>query len=84
MGWNDFSDADGFALSMIAILVLALGAVLSILISVLRGSRRREDPVDRLIAEIEDEPEKPRLAARTETSPPDQEPWARDGDWGKG
>ncbi len=84
MGWNDFSDADGFALCMIAILVLALGTVLSILISVLRGSRRRENPVDRLIAEIGDEPETPRPAGRAEAAPPDKAPWERDGDWWKG
>jgi hypothetical protein len=76
------SDVDGFAMSMVVILVLSFGVVALLLLSILRSGKRRHDPVDDLIDEVRrsQEPEKiPAPSAAPET----REPWEKDGDWWK-
>lgn len=88
MGWGDFSDADGFALAMTAMLALAFLTVSTLLFAIRRNSRRRNDDVERLIDGLTRKKRKekrpgPPSGKRPAPAPPEKEPWERDGDWWK-
>lgn len=77
------SEADGFALAMIAMLTLSLGSLLAILVVMLRHGARRDRETEDLIDEAtREEPEKP---PEKRTAPEDKarEPWEKDSDWWK-
>ena len=71
------TDADGFALAMLAMLVLSLGFLLGILIVILRNGAKRDRDVEDLIEEVTRQEPKETPAGE---SPPRQA-WERDADW---
>ncbi len=76
------SDVDGFAITMVLVLVFSFGVVALLLWSILRHGRRRDREVEELLEEVRrsQEPEKmPTPSATPET----REPWEKDGDWWK-
>lgn len=76
------SDADGFAMSMVLILVLSFGVVSLLLVSIFRSGKRRHDPVEDLIEEVRRSEEPEKIPAPSATPEP-REPWEKDGDWWK-
>ncbi len=76
------SEVDGFAMSMVIILVLSFGVVALLLVSIFRSGKRRPDPVDELIEEVRRSQEPEKVPAPSATPEP-REPWEKDGDWWK-
>lgn len=76
------SDVDGFAMSMVLILVLSFGVVALLLVSIFRSGKRRPDPVEDLIEEVR-RSEKPEKIPSPSATPDAREPWEKDGDWWK-
>ncbi len=77
------TEADGFALAMIAILMLSLGTVLGLLISILRHGSKRDREVEDLIDEVSRDETSSDPAPAGKTDPATREPWEKDGDWWK-
>ncbi|BCX47288.1 hypothetical protein HAHE_11960 [Haloferula helveola] len=73
------TQADGFALAMLAMLAVSFGCVLILLMAIFRGGKRGDPEVEKLIDEVSDEPKKPEKAGAPEA--PKREPWERDSDW---
>ena len=76
------SDVDGFAMTMVLILVLSFGVVALLLVSIFRSGKRSSDPVDDLIEEVR-RSQKPRKVPSPAATPETREPWEKDGDWWK-
>lgn len=76
------SEVDGFAMSMVIILVLGFGVVSLLLLSIFRSGKQRPDPVDDLIEEVRRSQEPEKIPAPSATPEP-REPWEKDGDWWK-
>jgi len=81
------TQADGFAISMLAILVLSLGTVLLILVAMLRHGGRRDAEVERLLDEVrreeEEEEDNEPAATADHEEPENREPWEKESDWWK-
>lgn len=77
------TEADGFALAMIAILMLSLGTVLGLLISILRHGSKRDREVEDLIDEVSRDETSSDPAPAGKADPATREPWEKDGDWWK-
>ena len=78
------SASDGMALTMVAILSLTLGTILSMFWFGARNAQRKPDIENGLIEEEEEKPSRDRKAAKgaqEEEAPP--QPWERDSDWWK-
>ncbi len=73
--------SDGFAIAMIAMILLALGILASLGFCMRANSKRRDRQVDELLDEISDE-ENRENEVPAEEAPP-AEPWERNGDWWK-
>ena len=78
------SAADGFAMAMVVILVLALGTVALLLAGIYRSGKRRECEVQQLLDELSEE-ERPEDERHPAPSGPgeDRAPWEREEDWWK-
>jgi len=78
MSGGSISEADGFAIVMLAVLVCGLGIVVLLLVTILRNASKRNSEVDELMDDVERE-------ARKEKAPVGKtgEPWEKDGDWWK-
>ena len=76
------TQADGFAISMLAILALSFGTVLVILVAMLRSGEKRDAEVDRLLDEVSrDDPAPAQPAGRAQPEDEPREPWEKPGDW---
>jgi len=76
------SDVDGFAMTMVLILILSLGVVALLLVSIFRNGKRRDHQVEDLLEEVrrsEDDRKIPLPSAAPEV----REPCEKDGDWWK-
>lgn len=73
------NEADGFAIAMIVIMVLAFGVIGTIVFTIFRNARKRNRDVEELMDEVEREEKKTRTPGSKKTG----EPWERDGDWWK-
>lgn len=76
------SDVDGFAMTMVLILVLSFGVVALLLVSIFRSGKRRHDPVEDLIDEVRREDDARKMPAST-AAPQQREPWEKEADWWK-
>ncbi|GAA5482689.1 hypothetical protein [Haloferula sargassicola] len=76
------TEADGFALAMIAMLALSLGTVLVILIAIVRAGSRQDREVEDLIDEISRE-EKSDAAPAGKGDAAPLEAWEKEADWWK-
>ena len=76
------SDVDGFAMTMVLILVLSFGVVALLLVSIFRSGKRSSDPVEDLIEEVRRSQEPEKIPTPSAT-PEAREPWEKDGDWWK-
>ncbi|MEM1082922.1 MAG: hypothetical protein AAGI48_02280 [Verrucomicrobiota bacterium] len=74
------TQADGFAISMIAILALSFGFILMILVVMLRNGNRRNAEVDKLIDEVDPEREEQPAGDRGGEEKT-KEPWEKSADW---
>lgn len=76
------TETDGLALAMLAMIMLAFGVILMLLVCMLRSSSKRDAQVDLLLEEFQEESKKmqPAKTARAEK----EKAWERDGDWWKG
>lgn len=73
---------DGFALAMVAILVLGLGVVALLVLGIYRSGKRRESEVEKLLEESRREEEAEKHPA-SPTGGEEREPWEKDADWWK-
>ena len=76
------SDVDGFAMTMVVILLLSLGVVAMLLASIVRNGKRRDHQVDELLEEVR-RSEDDRKIPLPSTAPEAREPWEKDSDWWK-
>jgi len=84
MFWSELSSPNGFALTMIAILALALGTVCMVLLTVVRNAHRKLGPEDLLIEEAyrrANPPPKPAVVNEAPVPESPSQPWERDADW---
>ena len=78
MGWDHFNASDGFAIGMIAVIVMSFGVIVSLFISMRRHAARRDHQVDELIEEVRE-----REMRAGSPKPGTTESWEKDGDWWK-
>lgn len=91
MGWARLTEADGFALAMLAVITTSLGILFLLFLSMLRSASKRDSQVDALLHELETRERRKEKAPETQPPPPagakppppPQEPWERDSDWWK-
>jgi hypothetical protein len=76
------SDVDGFAMTMVVILLLSLGVVSLLLASIFRNGKRRDHQVDELLEEVR-RSEDDRKIPLPSAAPEAREPWEKDSDWWK-
>ncbi len=76
------SDVDGFAMTMVLVLVFSLGVVGLLLWSILRHGKRRDREVEDLLEEVRRSQEPEKMPAPSAT-PEAREPWEKEGDWWK-
>lgn len=81
MGAQHLSAADGFVITMLAMMALSLSVVGLLFVCMRASAARRDREVDALLEEVAEE-ERREMQAVKETSKSD-EPWERDGDWWK-
>lgn len=77
------TEADALALAMLAVLAMAFGCVLLILVAIYRRGKSADDEVQKLIEEVADE-ERAAEKAGPKDPKPSPEPWERETDWWKG
>jgi hypothetical protein len=75
------TEADGFAISMIAILGLSFSFVLAILVGVIRQARKSANDEDALTDEFQDEDPNQPVGDASEKKA--TEPWEKEADWWK-
>jgi len=76
------TETDGLALTMLSMIMLSFGVILTLLVCMLRSSSRRDAEVDRLLEDFEEEGKKNEPAKTA--SEEKKEDWEKDGDWWKG
>lgn len=76
------SDVDGFAMTMVLILILSLGVVALLLVSIFRNGKRRDRQVEELIEEVRRSQEDRKIPLPS-AAPEAREPWEKEGDWWK-
>lgn len=76
------TETDGLALAMLAMIMLAFGVILTLLVCMLRSSSRRDAQVDLLLEEFQEESKKMQPAKTA--SAEKKKDWEKDGDWWKG
>ena len=82
MDAQHLSAADGFVLAMIGVMMLSAGVIALLIFCGLRNAARRNQEVDDLLDEVNQEAEQKKTTpAKAEAPKP--EPWERDGDWWK-
>jgi hypothetical protein len=77
------TEADALALAMLAVLAVAFGCVLLILVAIYRRGKSADDEVQKLIEEVADEERAAEKAGPADRKP-SREPWEREADWWKG
>lgn len=81
MGWEHFTASDGFAIGMIVVIASGFGVILSLFVSMNRHAKRRNQAVDDLIQELNQEEQALRVSGSRKAGSTDT--WERDGDWWK-
>jgi|GEM_PF-551546 len=76
------TETDGLALAMLAMVTLAFGVILTLLVCMIRNSSRRDAEVDRLLEDFQED-EKKGEPAKTAIEEK-KEDWEKDGDWWRG
>ena len=86
MLWGPTSPADGFAIAMLGMILLALGIIGLLIICMRRNSAKRDPQVDALLDELAEE----ERAAESTPWPAPKDPqqsgspqWEREADWWK-
>jgi heme/copper-type cytochrome/quinol oxidase subunit 2 len=82
MDTQHLSAADGFVLAMIAMMVISAGVIALLIFCGLRNAARRDQQVDDLLDEVNEEEERKKTAP-AKADAPKPEPWEKDGDWWK-
>ncbi|MGE9270300.1 MAG: hypothetical protein ACQKBU_05800 [Verrucomicrobiales bacterium] len=82
MNLSTVNEADGFALAMLVMLVLALGAVLMILLRIAQNASKHHDNELDGLNDRTGVPEPKNADPRNPGNPP-REPWEKDADWWK-
>ena len=78
--------ADGFAMTMVVILVLSLGMIASLGIAIYRNGKRHENEVEKLLEELrrrEEEEEQQQTHPTPPAGTEPREPWEKEPDWWK-
>lgn len=83
MGHEPFTAADGCAITMLGMVALSMGVLLSLGICMARNAARRDPAVDALLEELEAAEKQERLATTASPSAPPPEPWEKPADWWK-
>ena len=83
MGPDHLSASDGFAIAMLAMILLSMGVIAMLLICMFRNAARRDPHVDQLLDEMEEAEKKADPTRTTGDAAPKQQPWEKDGDWWK-
>jgi hypothetical protein len=83
MPTDTLSASDGFAIAMIAMILLSFGTVGVLVICMLRNAARRDPHVDQLLEEIEESERREKLPAPPAEDPVEKQPWEKDTDWWK-
>ena len=76
------TEADGLALAMMGVMLLAFGVIFSLLFCIVRAAKRRDPEVDRLMDEVEQE-EKEEKLVKVAPAEKKREKWEKDGEWWK-
>ena len=77
------TNADGFAITMLAMIFLSFGVILTLFVCMARNATKRDVEVDRLLEEFEqDEKSGERMKVGSGANK-EREPWVRDVDWWK-
>ncbi len=83
MFWG-VTEGDGLAIAMLATILLGFGVIVMLLGCMHRNASKRDNQVDRLLEEMEqNEKEGGKAKARSSRSSPTTEDWEREGDWWK-
>ncbi len=77
------SPEDTLAVSMLVILAFAAGALMTILISMIRNAGKR-DELEELMREEDDEEPTGETTSAKGSKDKDRKDWEKDGDWWKG
>lgn len=74
---------DGFAMTMVLILVLSLGVVALLVTGIYRSGKRRENEVEKLLDELRREEEEGEKHPASPSGGEERAPWEREEDWWK-
>lgn len=74
---------DGFAMTMVLILVLSLGVVALLVTGIYRSGKRRENEVEKLLDELRREEEEGEGHPASPSGGEERAPWEREEDWWK-
>lgn len=77
------SPADGFALAMLAMVLLSLSVIAMLAFCMRRNAARRDPHVDRLLDELDEEAGREKPAPSTGAVTRECQPWEKDPDWWK-
>lgn len=76
------TEADGLALTLMAVLVISFSFILVLLIAILRQRKRHDHEVEDLLDEIHRDDDYEEVNADASEAP-ERQPWERDSDWWK-
>lgn len=71
------TESDGMALSMLVVMLMSFGFILTLLVCMGRSAARRDRDVDDLLDEMEEEGKRAKPVRGKET----KEAWEKEGDW---
>lgn len=77
------TDADGLAITMLAMIILSFGVILTLFVCMARNASRRDAEVDRLLDEFEQDEKAGGRVRVGSGEVKGGEPWERDADWWK-
>ena len=77
------TDADGLAITMLAMILLSFGVILTLFVCMARNASRRDAEVDRLLDEVEQDEKAGERVKVGSGEEKEREPWERDVDWWK-
>lgn len=76
------TEVDALALSMLGMLIVTFGMLLGLAVCMIKNASKRDDDVDRLLEDVEEEEKAgEKLKAGVAEKP---EEWEKDSDWWKG
>ncbi len=76
-----FTEADGFALAMLVVILLSFGVLIMLGFCMFRNASRRNGDVDRLIEELTDDEKNSGVGKVAAGDKLRREVWEKDGDW---